>query len=80
MGRSAQIAALNLRPSRFHGEWNYTFSPPPRCHLGGAMPRGFSRKDSLDLETRRMETGSYRPRRVWGPTTLTGPAGADETG
>jgi hypothetical protein len=27
-----QMAALNLRPSRFHGEWNYTFSPTPRSH------------------------------------------------
>jgi Rhodopirellula transposase DDE domain len=27
---STQMAALNLRPSRFHGEWNYTFSPTPR--------------------------------------------------
>jgi hypothetical protein len=25
-----QMAALNLRPSRFHGEWNYTFSTTPR--------------------------------------------------
>jgi hypothetical protein len=27
-----QMAALNLRPSRFHGEWNYTFSPTPRSN------------------------------------------------
>ncbi len=26
----AQMATLNLRPSRFHGDWNYTFSPTPR--------------------------------------------------
>ena len=28
-----EFAAINLRPSRFHGEWNYTIYPtaaPPR--------------------------------------------------
>jgi DDE family transposase len=29
---STQMAALSLKPSRFHGEWNYTFSPTPRSN------------------------------------------------
>ncbi len=30
----AEIAALNIKPAEFHGEWNYTISPntyPPNC-------------------------------------------------
>jgi hypothetical protein len=30
----AEMAALNIKPAEFHGEWNYTISPntdPPNC-------------------------------------------------
>jgi len=30
------MAALNIKPAEFHGEWNYTISPnadPPNCAL-----------------------------------------------
>jgi hypothetical protein len=29
-----EVAALNIKPAEFHGEWNYTISPntyPPNC-------------------------------------------------
>jgi hypothetical protein len=32
----AEMAALNIKPAEFHGEWNYTISPntdPPNCAL-----------------------------------------------
>ena len=32
----AEMAALNIKPAEFHGEWNYTISPntdPPNCSL-----------------------------------------------
>ena len=25
----AEMAALNIHPANFHGEWNYTFTPTP---------------------------------------------------
>ena len=30
----AEMAAINIKPAAFHGEWNYTISPhnyPPNC-------------------------------------------------
>ena len=30
----AEMAALNIEPAEFHGDWNYTISPniyPPNC-------------------------------------------------
>jgi hypothetical protein len=30
----SEMAALNIKPAKFHGEWNYTISPntyPPSC-------------------------------------------------